>query len=108
MKGAQTISFSRDELLKSLIKEKILKLLKMYLKTFFWGLLQQMLEAELEGHLGYSKCDYENKDTSKSRNGHSKKSMKSNVGMFDLDIPHDRDASCEPEVVKSIKPMYLI
>ena len=34
------------------------------------------LEAELDEELGYSRYDYKNKTTDNSRNGHSKKTLK--------------------------------
>ena len=34
------------------------------------GLIQEIMDAELEDELGYSKYDYRNKQTSNSRNGH--------------------------------------
>lgn len=33
-------------------------------------LLEGTLDEELDEELGYSKCDYRNKDTDNSRNGH--------------------------------------
>jgi len=33
-------------------------------------ILEEMLQGEMDSHLGYSKYDYENKDTDNSRNGH--------------------------------------
>lgn len=54
----------------------------------------------MEQHLGYVKHDYENKNTSNSRNGKSTKTMKSNLGLFDLDVPRDREGSFEPAIVK--------
>ena len=61
-----------------------------------------MLEAEMEEHLGYAKHDYQNKNTSNSRNGKSTKKMKSDLGMFDLDVPRDREGSFEPQIVEDI------
>jgi len=39
------------------------------LKDVFASTLEEMLEAELEDHLGYSRYDYKNKETKNSRNG---------------------------------------
>ena len=36
-------------------------------------LLEGVLDEELNEELGYSKCDYRNKETANSRNGHSPK-----------------------------------
>ncbi|WP_236907909.1 transposase [Clostridium perfringens] len=59
-----------------------------------------MLEAEMEEYLGYLKYDYTNKNTTNFRNGKSKKTVKSYLGLFDLDIPTDLEGSFEPKIVK--------
>lgn len=51
--------------------------------------LQEALEEELTYDLGYSKYDWKNKDSGNSRNGHSKKTVKSKYGDVDLLIPRD-------------------
>lgn len=97
------MSFSKEELIKILAKDPNIKTaedIQNVLKDLFGGMLQQMLEAELDNHLGYEKHDYQNKATTNSRNGKSRKTMKSNLGYFDLDVPRDRDGSFEPEIVK--------
>lgn len=55
-------------------------------------LTEAALEAELESHLS--------KEIRNRKNGKSSKSMKSNVGGFELDVPRDRNGSFEPEIVK--------
>ncbi|URZ00203.1 IS256 family transposase [Clostridium felsineum] len=98
------MSFSNKELIKLILENnpdiKTPEDVQNTLKDLFGGLLQQMLEAEMDNYLGYKKYDYNNKNTSNSRNGKSKKTMKSNLGLFDLDIPRDRESSFEPTVVK--------
>ena len=59
------------------------------LKDLLGDTLQEMLEAEMDQKLGYSKYDYQNKDTDDSRNGYSKKTVVSSMGEIDLDIPRD-------------------
>ncbi|MGG7142168.1 transposase, partial [Clostridium nigeriense] len=81
------MSFSKEELIKILAKDPSIKTaedIQNVLKDLFGGVLQQMLEAELDNHLGYAKHDYQNKATTNSRNGKSRKTMKSNLGYFDL------------------------
>lgn len=70
------------------------------LKDLLGDTLQGMLEAELDDHLGYSKYDYTNKQTSNSRNGFSKKTVVSSMGDIDLDIPRDRQGDFDPQIVK--------
>ena len=70
------------------------------LKDLLGDTLQGMLEAELDQKLGYSKYDYQNKETDDSRNGYSKKTVTSSLGEIDLDIPRDRKGEFEPQAVK--------
>ena len=62
--------------------------------------LKNGLEAELDEELGYDKYDHEHKNTSNSRNGHSKKTLKSSYGELELKIPRDRHGEFEPQLVK--------
>ena len=70
------------------------------LKDLLGDTLQGMLEAEMDQKLGYSKYDYQNKDTDDSRNGYSKKTVVSSMGEIDLDIPRDRKGEFEPQIVR--------
>ena len=70
------------------------------LKDLLGDTLQGMLEAEMDDHLGYSKYDYQNKETTDSRNGFSKKTVTSSMGPITLDIPRDREGTFEPQAVK--------
>jgi putative transposase len=91
------------ELLRKLIKQynlKDTKDIKNMLKDLFGNTIQEMLEAELEEDLGYSKYDYKNKETSNSRNGHSGKTLKSDHGKIDIKVPRDREGEFEPKIVK--------
>ncbi|EHN13407.1 IS256 family transposase [Clostridium sporogenes] len=97
------MSFSRKELIKQLIKETkptSAKDVQETLKDLFADTLKEMLEAELDDHLGYSKYDYKNKNTTNSRNGRNSKRVLSDLGEFDLTVPRDREGSFQPQVVK--------
>jgi len=63
-------------------------------------ILEEMLQGEMDSHLGYSKYDYENKDTDNSRNGYSSKEVRGKSGGFKIDVPRDRKSEFEPQVVK--------
>ena len=68
------------------------------LKDLLGETMEQMLKAELDEHL-----DYEYGETPLSlntRNGSSKKTVKSSYGNIDLDIPRDREGTFEPQVLK--------
>ena len=54
-------------------------------------LIQEVMDAELEDELGYSKYDYKNKQTENSRNGSCKKTVSSSQGDVELSIPRDRN-----------------
>ena len=63
-------------------------------------ILEGALDQEMDEELGYSKCDYRNKETDNSRNGHSQKTMHTSYGDMEIDIPRDRKGEFEPQIVK--------
>ena len=50
------------------------------MKSMFKDILQETLEAEMDTQLGYDKYDISEKQTQNSRNGYSKKTLKSELG----------------------------
>lgn len=97
------MSLSKNELAKLILNNSDVKTaedIENTLKDLLGGILNKMLEAELDEHLGYTKYDYQNKNTPNSRNGKSSKTIKSNLGVFDLDVPRDRQGSFEPGISK--------
>ncbi len=62
-------------------------------------LLEGALDEELNEELGYSKYDYRNKETNNSRNGHSRKTMRTSYGDMDIAIPRDRKGEYEPQLI---------
>ena len=96
------MTFFTDDQIKDLIKQKNLKTagdVQAMLKEMFGKTLEQMLEAELENELGYSRYNHKEKDTDNSRNGHSRKKVRSDYGDLDLQIPRDRNSEFDPVVV---------
>ena len=69
------------------------------MKEMFGDVLQEVLEAEMDMHLGYDKNDLSQKDTSNRRNGYSTKTIKSELGPIKIDIPRDRDGNFEPQII---------
>jgi transposase-like protein len=69
------------------------------MKSMFRDVLQETLEAEMDSQLGYDKYDISEKQTSNSRNGYSKKTLKSELGAIDLNIPRDRNGEFEPKIL---------
>ena len=65
--------------------------------------LENILEAEMDEHLGRDKYQRQS-DIEPSernyRNGYSQKNLRSSFGTVDLDIPRDRKSEFEPQIVK--------
>jgi transposase-like protein len=63
--------------------------------------LEQLLEGELDAHLGYEKNEISNNEN--YRNGHSIKKIKTSLGEAKIDVPRDRDASFNPMIIPKRK-----
>lgn len=63
--------------------------------------IEKMLEGELDGHLGYDKND--KSDNPNSRNGYSRKKIRTSLGESDIQVPRDRDSSFNPMIVPKRK-----
>ena len=70
------------------------------LKRLFAGTIEQMLEAEMEEHLGYEKHSIEGNNSGNSRNGYNKKTIISDYGESEIVIPRDRNGEFEPKVLE--------
>ena len=68
------------------------------LKDLLGGTIQEMMEAEMDEHLGYDK--YERSSESNYRNVTKTKRVRSKYGEFDIDVPQDRQSTFEPKVVQ--------
>jgi len=62
--------------------------------------LEAALEAEMSEHLGYDKHEYIGRDGGNSRNGVRSKTVLTEIGPVQIDVPRDTDASFDPQVVK--------
>ena len=69
------------------------------LKESFKDILQELMEAELDASLGYQKNQKGDLLTSNKRNGHSPKTLKSQFGEFQVDVPRDRNGEFEPKLI---------
>ena len=95
---------NKSEILKKLIQEydvKTTRDVQEMLKDLFSETIQEMLEAELDEHLGYDRYDNQNKSTTNSRNGHRNKNVRSDFGQVGIRIPRDREGSFEPRIIKN-------
>ena len=68
------------------------------LKDLLGGTIKEMMEAEMDEHLGYSKS--ERSDNDDYRNGYKSKRVNSSYGAMEIDVPQDRKSTFEPQVVK--------
>ena len=68
------------------------------LKDMFKGALQEMMNAEFDSSMGYSKYDKKSEKTN-YRNGSTKKTLKSEFGEFEFETPRDRNGEFEPQIV---------
>ena len=68
------------------------------LKDLLGSTIKEMMEAEMEDHLGYEKS--ERSDNDDYRNGYKSKTVKSSIGEVELEVPQDRKSTFEPQVVK--------
>ena len=71
------------------------------LKDLLSGTVKEMLEAEMDDHLGYGK--YERSEEANYRNGTKPKRVRSKYGEFEVDVPQDRQSSFEPQIIPKRK-----
>ena len=69
------------------------------LKQLTKRLVERALEAEMTEHLGHTKNASVAKAAGNARNGKSKKTLKGDFGELPIDVPRDRHASFEPQIV---------
>lgn len=68
------------------------------LKDLLGGTIKEMMEAEMDDHLGYQKS--ERSDSDDYCNGYKSKRVNSSYGSMDIDVPQDRKSTFEPQIVK--------
>lgn len=65
--------------------------------------IEQLLEAEMDNHLGYEK--HQESDNSNNRNGHTLKKVKTIHGELPIEVPRDRESSYNPMIIPKRKNM---
>uniref|UniRef100_UPI003850B72F IS256 family transposase n=1 Tax=Kitasatospora fiedleri TaxID=2991545 RepID=UPI003850B72F len=63
-------------------------------------LLESAFEGEMTDHLGYEKHDPAGVGSGNSRNGVRSKTVLTEVGPVEIDVPRDREGSFEPQLVR--------
>jgi putative transposase len=92
-------------LLKEMLTPEFLKQFKNssdlnnFIDQLFTKGVEQMLEGELDGHLGYAKHSPEGIHSGNSRNGKTSKKIKTKRGELDIEVPRDRNGTFSPVLV---------
>ena len=68
------------------------------LKDLLGGTIKEMMEAEMDEHLGYAKS--ERSDSDDARNGYKSKRITTSYGGMEIEVPQDRKSTFKPKVVK--------
>ncbi len=71
---------------------------KAKIKRLVQQTLQEALEGELEDFIGYPK--HQNNSTDNARNGHSIKTVQTDSGPMELEVPRDRKSDFQPKLIR--------
>ena len=64
------------------------------------NVLETALDAEMTEHLGYERHDAAGRGSGNSRNGTRSKTVLTEIGPVEIDVPRDLDSSFAPQIVK--------
>jgi putative transposase len=97
-----------EENLKQALKEHLGKIkttkgISDVLGDLFKEAVQEMLQAEMDEHLGYEKNAPNSAEFKNSRNGKTRKTVKSKFGQTQIEVPRDRESSFEPQLIPKRK-----
>lgn len=70
------------------------------LQRLLGHMVEQMLEKEMDEHIGYEKHATGGNNSGNSRNGKNAKTVQTSYGPLDLEVPRDRNSEFEPQIVK--------
>lgn len=73
--------------------------LNSFIDQLFVKGMEQMLEGELDGHLGYAKHSPQGINSGNSRNGKISKKIKTKRGELEIEVPRDRNSTFDPVLV---------
>ena len=68
-------------------------------KELLKALVERMMAGELNHPLGYEKHEVAGYNSGNTRNGKSKKTLKTEVGEVTIDVPRDRQGTFEPQII---------
>jgi len=64
------------------------------------NVLETALEAEMDEHLGYERHDVSGRGSGNSRNGTRTKTVLTEIGPVEIDVPRDTGSTFDPQIVK--------
>jgi len=73
--------------------------LNSFMEDLYARAMEQMIEGEMDSHLGYTKHSPEGINSGNSRNGKTSKKIKTTLGEVALEIPRDRNSTFEPVLI---------
>lgn len=76
------------------------------LKSVFGPLFEAALKGELDNHLGYPKNGSTPEDSKNTRNGYSRKNLKTSMGTVPIQVPRDREGTFEPQLIQNTSVMF--
>jgi len=89
-----------DELLEDVSDPKDILGKNGLLKQLTKRLVERTLEAELTDHLGYEPHEQKGRGTGNNRNGKGQKTVQSETGSIEIQVPRDRNGTFEPKLIK--------
>lgn len=89
-----------DELLKGYSKPEDLQGPNGILKQLTKKLVERAMQAEMDHHLGYPKSHPAGRNSGNSRNGTTKKTIVSDQGKTEIEVPRDRNGEFEPQLIR--------
>ena len=89
-----------DELLEDISDPKDILGKNGLLKQLTKRLVERTLEAELTDHLGYEPHEQKGRGTGNNRNGKGQKTVQSETGSIEIQVPRDRNGTFEPKLIK--------
>jgi putative transposase len=73
------------------------------IQSFFKEAIETLLQEEMSDHLGYNHSEIEDKNTANKRNGKRARSIKTEGGEIEINIPRDREGTFKPKVLPNSK-----
>jgi putative transposase len=70
------------------------------LKQLTARLVERAMQGEMTEHLGYEPHEFKGRGVPNSRNGTSAKTLKTDQGPMEVEVPRDRNGSFEPQLIK--------